>query len=72
MADLGGADMTNNTIQWWSRNDQGFWCDFCGDCLKPSFHFDSDEDADEFESGLGQGNCRNCGAPDAFDMEFLT
>jgi hypothetical protein len=58
-------------FQWFTRNEQGFWCDFCGEILKPSFHFDSDEDWDEFENELEKGGCDTCGAPDEFDHEMI-
>jgi hypothetical protein len=54
-------------IGWWTRNDDGFWCNVCGNCLKPSFHFESDDEADEFEPT----HCSQCGAPDEIDPEAI-
>lgn len=54
-------------FRWYTRNDDGFWCDFCGDLIKPMFHFECDEDADTYEPA----ECRNCGAPDDFDPDAL-
>ena len=51
---------------WWSQTSQGYWCNFCGDLLKPEFHFESDEDREEYESALEDSNCPACGAPDEF------
>lgn len=61
----------SDRIIWWTRNDHGFWCNFCGECLKPDFHFDSDDEWDDFEKDLEDGNCRSCGAPDEFDPEAV-
>ncbi|WP_180897154.1 hypothetical protein [Martelella soudanensis] len=61
----------SDRIRWWTRNDHGFWCDFCGDCLKPDFHFDSEDEWDAFEKDIEDSNCRNCGAPDEFDPEAI-
>jgi hypothetical protein len=46
---------------WASVNDNGMWCNFCGDLLIASFHVDADTEAPE--------GCRNCGAPD--DVEQM-
>lgn len=56
---------------WWTQNEHGFWCDFCGDNLKPSFHFDDDEEWDEYEADLHERTCPNCGAPDDFDPDAI-
>lgn len=58
---------------WYTRNEQGFWCNVCGDVLKPDFHFDSDEEWDEFENELEDESrgCRSCGAPDGIDPEAI-
>lgn len=58
-------------LTWWTRNDHGFWCDFCGECLKPDFHFEYEDEWDEFEKDLEDGGCRACGAPDEFDPEAI-
>lgn len=47
--------------KWWSRNDDGFWCDVCGNLLKPQFHFD---DGDEME-GYEPFVCDRRGSHDA-------
>lgn len=52
---------------WWTRNDDGFWCDVCGNCLKASHNFDSEDEADEYEPT----SCRQCGAPDEIDPEAI-
>lgn len=57
--------------QWWSRTSQGFWCDFCGEHLKPDFHFGSAEEWDEYEAELDDANCPNWGAPDEFDPDAI-
>lgn len=51
---------------WFSRNEHGFWCDFCGECQKPDFHFDRDDEWDEYEAELEDTCCCNCGMPDDF------
>ncbi|WP_298981493.1 hypothetical protein [uncultured Roseibium sp.] len=57
---------------WFSRTDQGFWCTFCGNLLKPDFHFHSGDEWDEYEAELENGvTCDQCGAPDEFDPEAL-
>ncbi|MEQ8292522.1 MAG: hypothetical protein RIA08_09970 [Roseovarius sp.] len=58
---------------WFSRTEQGFWCDFCGDLLKPDFHFASEEEWEEYQEWLegDEGHCRNCGAPDDIDPEAI-
>lgn len=52
---------------WWTRNDDGFWCNVCGDLIKPEFHFDSDDEMDAFEPEC----CTACGAPDDIDPEAV-
>lgn len=47
--------------EWASVNDDGIWCDFCGELLVASFHVDSESEAPEC--------CRSCGAPD--DIEAM-
>ena len=56
---------------WWTRNEHGFWCSFCGENLMPSSHFDDDEERDEYEAKLDERNCPNCGAPDEFDPDKI-
>ncbi len=52
---------------WWSRNNDGFWCNFCGNLLKPDFHFDDDDEWDEFEAELDDGRCCDkCDPPEEF------
>lgn len=58
-------------FEWWSRNEHGFWCNVCGDCLKPDFHFDSDDEWEEYQDELKDGQCRQCGAPDEIDPEAI-
>ncbi|GEM_PF-1719351 len=41
---------------WATANDDGIWCDFCGELLIAAFHADADTVAPEC--------CRTCGAPD--------
>lgn len=53
--------------QFWTHNKYGFWCDVCGNLLKPSFHFDDPDEADEYEPGA----CDQCGAPDEIDHEKI-
>ncbi len=52
---------------WFTRNDDGFWCNFCGDLIKPMFHFECDAEADEYEPE----QCKQCGAPDEIDPEKI-
>mgnify|MGYP006979984862 CR=1 FL=1 len=56
---------------WWTRNDDGFWCDFCGEILKPSFHFHCDDEWDDYEADIEGSCCPHCGAPDEFDPEAI-
>ncbi|MEW4459478.1 hypothetical protein AB1K42_15405 [Roseibium algicola] len=56
---------------WWTRNDDGFWCDFCGEILKPSFHFHCDDEWDDYESDIEGSCCPHCGAPDELDPEAI-
>lgn len=58
---------------WFSRTDQGFWCNVCGEILKPDFHFDGPGEWDEYEDWLesDEGYCRTCGAPDDIDPEAI-
>jgi len=58
-------------MMWWTRNEDGFWCNFCGDLLKPSFHLECAEEWDEFEEDLEDGCCCKCGAPDDFDPDSI-
>ena len=41
---------------WVTANDDGLWCNFCGEILVSSFHADQDTVCPE--------ECRTCGAPD--------
>lgn len=52
---------------WWTQNKDGFWCNFCGDLLKPAFHFDDPDEMDEYEPK----RCKQCGAPDDIDPEAI-
>ncbi len=55
------------TWQWWDRNKDGFWCGVCGELLKPAFHFNDEDEMDDYEPGF----CRQCGAPDEIDPEAI-
>jgi hypothetical protein len=50
-------------FDWWTRNDDGFWCCVCGNLLKPAFHDDADDYTPE--------QCSQCGAPDEIDPEAI-
>lgn len=57
---------------WYSRNDQGFWCNVCGNHLKPAWHLDDDEEWEDFETELEDGlGCDQCGAPDDIDPDAI-
>lgn len=58
-------------VIWFSRNEQGFWCNVCGDILKPSFHFNDEDEWDEYQDELEDGQCRLCGAPDDINPEAI-
>lgn len=46
-------------------NEDGLWCDYCGELQQAAFHIDDDYEPPE--------NCRACGAPDPEDMaEYFT
>lgn len=59
--------MSGAFFDWWTRNEHGFWCNVCGNLLKSIFHFDTPDEADEYEP---QG-CDQCGAPDEIDPEAI-
>lgn len=52
---------------WLTRNEHGFWCNFCGNLLAAPWNFDSDEEADAFDPA----SCDQCGAPDEIDPEAI-
>jgi len=54
-------------VDWWSKNDDGVWCNVCGNCLKASFNFDSEDDFAAYEPT----DCRQCSAPDEIDPEAI-
>lgn len=58
-------------MDWFTRNEHGFWCSVCGNLLKPDFHFDDEDEWDEFEDSLEDGGCDQCGAPDDIDPEAI-
>lgn len=51
---------------WFSKNDQGLWCNFCGEHLATEHELD-----DEVKIDLEDGNCNNCGAPDDIDPDAI-
>jgi len=46
-------------MSWFTRNDHGPWCDFCGELL-------TTEEQKEYEPEV----CPGCGAPDEFNYDF--
>jgi len=58
-------------MSWFSRNTQGYWCDFCGECLAPDFDLESEKDWEDCETDLNDSSCHSCGAPDEFDPESV-
>ncbi|WP_170145733.1 hypothetical protein [Rhodoplanes elegans] len=53
-------------MDWWSRNDDGVWCNVCGNLLKAAFHC-TEEELDEYEPE----QCRQCDAPDEIDPDAI-
>lgn len=45
-----------NCPDWATVNDDGIWCDFCGEILVVPWQVDDDTECPE--------NCGTCGAPD--------
>lgn len=58
-------------LDWYTRNEDGFWCNICGNCLRPSFRFDDEYEWDEYEKELETSSCKQCGAPDDIDPEAI-
>jgi hypothetical protein len=42
---------------WWSRNEDGVWCNWCGERIFPSWF-------DEYENGDEPEYCPNCKCSD--------
>lgn len=59
------------TWRWWTRNEDGFWCDVCGNLLAAKHQFgcgrQDKQDMDEYEPPF----CQQCGAPDEIDPEAI-
>lgn len=52
-------------MTWFSRNDDGYWCDYCGELLLLCHHqYDDDEDQEQIEIT----SCPKCGAPEFMDV----
>lgn len=57
--------------KWWTRNDDGFWCDVCGNLLAAKHQFGHGrQDKKDMEDYEPQ-NCDQCGAPDEIDPEAI-
>ena len=50
-------------MAWYSWNEDGFWCDFCGELLRAEHQFEDDQEWEDYEKQLEDGECPYCGVP---------
>lgn len=59
---------------WFSRNEDGSWCNFCGNHLMAPHQLDDENDEAERgknETFFDDANCDQCGAPDEFTPDAI-